>query len=150
MDGFSLAPDVDLRGLTTLGFFEAFEIAPSLLVDGVGTFASRYLPEGACLGRIARQYTPRYFNDYPVCARVNHGLDANVVFQYVLDAQDPMLHLFALTSTDIYKGIEMLANYWNGPTPNFLDTSDSWQFRKMVPKQLGISTQRYADREIML
>lgn len=118
-----LAPDTDLRALTPLGHWGGWEMRPSALA-GQGAHALAALPAGACLGRAARVYSARYFNDYPTVSGVNHCAAgaANVAFVAAPDAEQRVLHLFLRATRAIAAGEELCADYAapDSPRPNFI------------------------------
>lgn len=131
--GFCLAPDVPLGELHMAGLWAGWDVRPShTVVGGVGLFTRVPLAKGACLGRTVRVYSPRYFNDWPIIARINHHDPpaANVDFRAV--AHDGMVHLFAFTTRDVAADEELLADYHSErcPRPNFIETGPSWWWQQ--------------------
>ena len=122
-----LAPDIDLSPLTMRGYWDGWEKRASTVAPGVGLFATRALPRGTCLGRVARVYYPRYFNDWPAIAVINHGEASNVDFIAVPDYALEIVHLFGRVTRAVAAGEEMLADYRSArcPRPNFIDPTES-------------------------
>ncbi len=116
-----LAPDTDLSSLTALGFWGGWEMRDSALA-GRGSHALSALPTGACLGRAVRVYSPRYFNDWPTVAGVNHCSQPSVSFAAMPDAEQGVVHLFLRASRDVAAGEELCADYTaaDSPRPNFM------------------------------
>lgn len=131
LPGFCLAADVDLSSIKLVGFWDEWYVDNSS-VAGVGLFTRELLPAGTCLGRIARVYTERYFNDWGAGRWLNHGGadQENVVLVGRVDYGLHMVPLFGVTTRDIAEGAELLADYSapDTPGPNHFKTgtSSSW------------------------
>ena len=133
LGGFCLAPDVPLDELRPVGIWELWETRSTLSpAGGVGLHTKVAIPAGTCLGRLVRVYTPSYFNDWPIGARLNHApiiptaesqnTSANVDFIVVGEPSFGMVHLFGVTTRDIAAGEELFGDYQSrrSPRPNFL------------------------------
>ena len=132
LPGFCLAADVDLSSIKLVGFWDEWYIDDSA-VAGVGLFTREHLPAGTCLGRIARVYTSRYFNDWGAGRLLYHGgaERENLLLVGRIDHAQHMLPLFGLTTRDVAEGEELLADYSapESPGPNHFKptgTSASW------------------------